>query len=301
MFVDVGCQRLFVEVIGAKLAIHDCEVRERPTVVLAHGGPAWDHLTLRVDFEPLEDVAQLVFYDHRGLGRSDVSDPGSWTLKQWAADLHELLEVLGIYRPIVLGQSFGGMVAQRFATDFPESYSGLILSSTAARFDLDEVVSTFRRLGGEELATLAHSFYTSSNAEHRDRFLQEGFPFYTIQKAEIGAHSPFKPDVLDHFFSDSGDARTFDYRSDLVRVSAPVLILGGDSDPVISANAVRELADSFSPGVSELHIFETCGHGPVRDQPSSALAILRDFIARVSSSEDRRTRHETPIGARHRG
>lgn len=284
MHVDVGDVRLFVEAVSTKLRIEGGNVTEKPTLVLVHGGPAWDHLTLRMDFESLSDVAQLVLYDHRGLGRSDVASPDSWRLTQWAADLNALIQRLGLERPIVLGQSFGGMVAQRFALDYPDAYSALVLSATAARFNLPEVIETFRTLGGDELADVATSFYTGADPRDRDRFLEEGFAFYTTSRTEIGALSPFKPDVLDHFFSPTGDAHTFDYREELARISKPVLVMGGDRDPVISANAVRELAASFRPGVAELMIFENCGHGPARDRPEAALRLLRDFIARVTAA-----------------
>lgn len=293
MRVTVGDIALFVETVGTKLRIEDGTVVEKPTIVLVHGGPAWDHMLMLPDFGVLSDMAQLVFYDHRGLGRSDVSTRDTWTLEQWAADLHDLIETLGLDRPIILGQSFGGMVTQRFALDYPDSYSGLILSATAARFNLPEVVETFRRLGGEPLAALATAFYTGADPEARDRFLVEGFRFYTQSGVRIGVLSPLKPDVLDHFFSDEGCARRFDYRAELKQVDQPVLVLGGDSDPVISANAVRELAASFRPEVVQLEIFDNCGHGPARDQPDLALPIIRSFLGRVAV-EDRKGASQAP-------
>ncbi|GBQ56921.1 alpha/beta fold hydrolase [Komagataeibacter swingsii] len=281
MLIDVGQQKLFFEVIGTKLRIAKGGVSEVPTVVFVHGGPAWDHLTLRMNFEQLQDVAQLIFYDHRGLGRSDVSTPAHWTLEQWAADLHGLIKTLGLEKPIVLGQSFGGMVAQKFAIDYPDDYSAIILSATAARFNLPEIVETFGTLGGPELRETALSFFTASGVEYRDRFLRECFPYYTVSTATIGALSPFKPDVLDHFFSDAGDGRFFDYRHALAAITKPVLVLGGDKDPVISPQAVCELAACFRPGIAELEIFDNCGHGPTRDRPEVALKLLRAFIQKV--------------------
>jgi pimeloyl-ACP methyl ester carboxylesterase len=282
MRVSVGDVRLFVEVVGQKLEVRDGVVVERPTVVLLHGGPMWDHLTLRTDFEPLADVAQLVFYDHRGLGRSDRSDRAHWTLKQWAADLAALLDKLGIAKPIVLGQSFGGMVAQQFAIDHPDRYAGLILSATAARFNLEEVVATFRLLGGDDMATLARDFFTAAGGARTYEFLERALPHYTWNRREIGALSPFEPHVLEHFFSDAGDGRRFDHRPHLKRLTAPTLILGGEADPVISAEAVQEAGAAFADGVATVVVYDQCGHGPTRDRPDLALPDLRRFIQRVA-------------------
>lgn len=282
MRVETKDVRLFVDVVGAKLRVRGDGAEEVPTIVFVHGGPAWDHLVLRTELAPLADDYQLVFYDHRGLGRSDASSPDRWTLSQWAADLHQLVTILGLRQPIVFGQSFGGMVVQRFALDYPDSYSALILSSTAARFNLPEVLDTFGELGGPELRALATSFYTAANAADRDRFLAEGLKHYTRSSTQIGALSSFKPDVLDHFFSDLGDGRRFDFRRELAQVSKPVLVLGGDCDPVISPRAVRELATCFPAGVARLEIFSECGHGPTRDQPEAALSVIRDFLHEVT-------------------
>nr|WP_047166159.1 alpha/beta hydrolase [Sphingomonas sp. Y57] len=281
MRVNVGDISLFMDVVGSQLAIEGGQVRSRPTVILLHGGPAWDHLALRPALEPLADVAQLVFYDHRGLGRSDRGEPARWNLRQWAADLHRLIGTLGVEKPIILGQSFGGFVAQRFAIDYPDSYAGLILLATAARFDLGPVVATFDRLGGTELARLARSFFTASDPSDRDRFLVEGLPHYTVSRSGIGALSLFEPHVLDHFFRIGGEAHSLDFRQMLPGLVAPALVVGGDRDPVILPAALRELGDSFSPGVAATHILEGCGHGPARDRPAEALALIRDFIAKV--------------------
>lgn len=284
MKIKVGDISLFVEVVGTKLKVEDGAIVERPTIVFLHGGPAWDHMLMLKDFLPLEDVGQLIFYDHRGLGRSDAATSESWTLDQWAADLARLIEALDLGRPIIFGQSFGGMVAQRFAINHPDAYSALILSATAARFNLPEVEENFRALGGEALGTLARSFFTAADPVARDRFLVEGFPFYTQSKVQIGASTPFVPDVLDHFFSAAGDAHRFDHRSQLKRVDKPVLILAGEDDPVTTAEAARELAAAFPPESVQLEILQRCGHGPARDRPDATLPIIGAFVDGVAQS-----------------
>jgi pimeloyl-ACP methyl ester carboxylesterase len=283
MRVSVGDIRLFVEVVGTKLRVEDGKVTERPTIVMVHGGPNWDHLTLRPDFEALADVAQLVFYDHRGLGRSDEATPASWTLKQWAQDLRGLIDALGLGKPIVFGQSFGGMVAQQLAIDHPDHYSALILSATGARFNLPEVVETYGRIGGPEMAADAQAYYTSPTKEQGERFRRDCMIYYTVSRKKIGAISPDKPVVRDHFFSTAGDAHSFDFRPDLHKVTAPTLIMAGDQDPVTSHHGAIEMAASFAPGVARLEILENCGHGPARDRPDVALDMIRDFVRTVAN------------------
>jgi proline iminopeptidase len=140
-------------------------------------------------------------------------------------------------------------------------------------------------LGGDDMSVLARSFFTGADAGHRDRFLAECLPLYTQSKTPIGANVDFEPDVLDHFFSGRGDAHRFDFRAGLAGVTVPTLIIGGDSDPVVPPEAVRELAASFPASVVRLQIFEQCGHGPARDRPVEALAAIRAFVRQIAESD----------------
>ena len=133
MFITVNGLRLFFDVEGAKLVPDGPQMRERPSVVLLHGGPGADHSHYRPQFSALAEVAQLVYYDHRGNGRSEAGPQAQWTLAQWGDDVRAFCDALGIVRPIVLGASFGGMVALSYATRHPAHAARLILLSTAAR------------------------------------------------------------------------------------------------------------------------------------------------------------------------
>ena len=84
MHVAVNGVRLFVDFDGAGLVADGDGMRERPTLVLLHGGPGLDHSSFKLELAELADVAQLVYVDHRGNGRSDRATPDTWRLDQWA-------------------------------------------------------------------------------------------------------------------------------------------------------------------------------------------------------------------------
>ena len=77
MRVQVGDVRLFFDVEGAKLRPDGATMREVPTVLLLHGGPGFDHSNYKPDFSRLAEIAQVVYLDHRGNGRSDHGDPAN--------------------------------------------------------------------------------------------------------------------------------------------------------------------------------------------------------------------------------
>ena len=121
---------------------------ERPSVLLLHGGPGMDHSFFKhgptYDYT---DVAQVIWYDHRGNGRSDRGSVEDWRLDVWADDVVRLCDALGVERPVVIGESFGGFVAQRYLARHPDHPGKVVLGCTAPRFDLDLVVSAFARRG----------------------------------------------------------------------------------------------------------------------------------------------------------
>lgn len=96
-------------------------------VLLAHGftGSKEDF------FEVADQLGQLGFRviapDHRGQNQSEHTSPTGYTLTQLATDLSEVIEQTNLTRPHLLGHSFGGLVAQEFALNYPDSISSLTL------------------------------------------------------------------------------------------------------------------------------------------------------------------------------
>ena len=116
MHVLVNGVRLFFDVEGAKLVPNGPAMREKPTLILLHDGPGFDHSIYKPAYSALAETAQIIYLDHRGNGRSEDGPKEGWNLAQWADDVRAFCDVLGIVKPIVLGASFGGMVALAYAT-----------------------------------------------------------------------------------------------------------------------------------------------------------------------------------------
>lgn len=71
MRVLVNGVRLYFDVEGAALVPDGPAMRQKPTVLLLHGGPGFDHTSYKPAYSALTDIAQLVYLDHRGNGRSE--------------------------------------------------------------------------------------------------------------------------------------------------------------------------------------------------------------------------------------
>ena len=140
--------RLFVDVEGPAFVPEGPRLREKPTLILMHGGPGYDHSSFKPLFSQLADLALIVYYDHRGHGRSDPRPPAEWTLDTFADDIVRLCDALGVVKPIVLGQSFGGFVAQRYIARHPQHAAKVVLSSTSPHLGLARKLVMFDKLGG---------------------------------------------------------------------------------------------------------------------------------------------------------
>src|SRR5215470_3983393 len=105
-----------------------------PCLVM-HGGLGVDHTQFRDALDPLGDVLRLVYYDHRGNGRSGRPPIETITLKQLADDADALRAHLGFERVAVLGHSYGGCIALRYVLDYPQRVSRLVLVGTTAAWD----------------------------------------------------------------------------------------------------------------------------------------------------------------------
>ena len=286
MRVLVNGVRLYFDVEGAGLVPDGSVMRDKPTLVLLHGGPGFDHSLYKPAFSALADVAQVVYLDHRGNGRSDAGPRESWTLAQWGDDVRAFCEVLGIERPIVYGASFGGMVALAYATRHPEHPGKLILVSTEAAggSHRERRVALFERLGGPDVGALARRRFLEGHTDEAtlDAWIRLAFPVYTRTPRDpaSGQRVRRNPDVLRWFTRPGGEAHTFNFFSALRRVQCLTLVMGGEDDPMVPIECQAEIAAAIAPKLVRFERFTNCGHAVVPDASERALAVIRDFIAR---------------------
>ncbi len=278
MYVEVDGARLFFDVDGPGVVMEGGAPRDRPTLLLLHGGPGFDHHSLKPAFRPLADTAQLVWLDHRGQGRSRggaADDPATWSLARWADDVRGLCDALGIVRPVVLGQSFGGFVAQAYLIRHPGHAAGVILSSTAARVTLDMMLTAAERRGGPAARALAGRLWSGVVSVGTDEAVAQG----ALAAGPEG--DPPRRAVLAHFAGEGREMWRMDFRDALRSVRSPVLVLAGDRDATVPWEATAEIADHLPRDRVAFHRFPDAGHGVFRDDPAGALALVRAFLARV--------------------
>lgn len=123
---------IYFDIEGAGLVPDGPRMRERPVAFLVHGGPGADHSIFKPGYSPLADRMQLVYFDHRGQGRSARGVAEKYTLDENVEDMEALREYLGLGPIVSIGASYGGIVTLAHAARYPASVSHLILIATAA-------------------------------------------------------------------------------------------------------------------------------------------------------------------------
>jgi proline iminopeptidase len=235
----------------------------------------------RPRFDELADVAQLIYLDHRGNGRSERRTPDEWTLAQWGDDVKTFCDTLGIARPVVLGYSFGGMVAQAYATGHPGHAGKLIFYSTSPKVDREENYAVFERLGGPHARAVAEARWKTPNSDTQRAYIEICYPLYN-RRATPNLDAPLRSinndAVAFHFGGPDGEAIRLDYRAGLATIQCPTLVVAGEDDPITPISRSELLAACIPAHLVRLARFPNAGHGVHNDDPAGAMALLREFI-----------------------
>lgn len=240
---------LFYETIGDA---------SRPPLVLIQGLGA-QMIGWRREF--CQRIADAGFYvirfDNRDVGESQKFDGLDYSVAEMAEDTAGLLDALGMPAAHIVGQSMGGMIAQELAARHPEKILTLALLYTSAstRFILqsgiersETVVIPTERAPFIE-AYLANEYLCRSRdyPQDTDWLRQLGGEAFDRDPRQTGLFR--QTDAVLH----SGE------RDDLVRIiTAPTVILVGDSDRLIDPAASDDLHDLIAG--STLRIFPGMGH-----------------------------------------
>jgi len=121
---------LRIPVTGAELYAR--EIGEGPAIIVLHGGPDFDHTYLLPELDRLADRYRLIYYDQRGRGRSAAHvQPEDVTLASDLDDLDKVRQYLHLDKVVLLGHSWGTVLALEYALRYPQNVSRLILMNPA--------------------------------------------------------------------------------------------------------------------------------------------------------------------------
>ncbi len=275
---------IFFDVDGASVVADGAQMRERLTAFLIHGGPGVDHAGLKGRYGALAQKMQLVYFDHRGQGRSARGDPQTYVLDENVEDMEALRRYLGLESIVSVGTSYGGIVAMAHAARYPRVVSHLILVATAAH---SGCVTRAKEIATErgtaaQIAQCEDLFAGRlDSVEKLRRYFEVMGPLYSRKNdpalSKLGLERAIlSPEALNRAHAPGGCLRPFDLRPELKAIRAPTLICAGRHDWVCAPEFSEEI-HRLIPG-SELRIFEESGHTIGGDEPENLLDAVAGFI-----------------------
>lgn len=239
-----------------------------PALVLLHGiganATAW-----RTQLDGLSDAFDVIAWDAPGYGRSD-DPPGDWPMAEYAEYLAGFLDALGIARTHLLGQSWGGVLAQAFYGKYPGRVRSLILSDTflgggAEREDNEaQLQARLRVVATMTPAEFGHARTPQVLAPDSPPGLLQEVETMLAQIHPVGYRS-----------AAIAIARA-DVRDVLPRIAVPTLVLCGELDRVVPPTVGTRLAGEIRD--VRVVTFPDVGHLGNMEQPDRYTATVREFL-----------------------
>ena len=256
-------------------------IGEGRPILLMHGGLGLDHAYLRPFFDRLSQAGQVIYYDHRGNGRSQaIEAPDEIDFDVLVADAAALVEFLGHDRVVLIGHSYGGFIAQAFAAAHPEMLSGLVLMNTAPVLDFEPRVSGT----DEQMAAFAKLFSgpMTDDGEFRETWGQ-------VVQMYFHDYDPVTGDDLDartrysHMAWNAAGPMLADFSmlDALPGIDVATLVICGAHDLILPPGPGGERMADLMPNATAI-TYENSAHFPFIEEES---AVMSD-IARWNGERD---------------
>jgi pimeloyl-ACP methyl ester carboxylesterase len=270
----------FIEVDGVRL--HYTDRGTGQPIVLIHGNAvAGDDWNTSGVADPLPGTYRVIVFDRPGFGHSERPRGRLWTATRQAELLHKALEQLGIERPVVVGHSWGAIVALSLAARHPADTAGLVLLSgyyfwtlrpdvlLVAAGALPVLGDVLRHTVSPWLGRLLMPLQKRamfSPAPVTARFRREYSDAMALRPSQIRATS------MDGALMIPGALGLRRHYDDL---RMPVLIMAGSGDKVVRKRSAERLHAAI-PG-SVLRIVEGAGHMVHHSAPRQVVEAIRSI------------------------
>lgn len=201
--------------------------------------------------------------DHPGFARSD-DFPALQDVQDLAFHYVDLLDRLGLDRPVVVGASFGGWIAAELAAYAPDRVGRLVLIDPIGLYVAGHPVGDLFLMSPEQtIRALFHDPSVAAGlfpAEHDIDFIMAMFRDETA----------FARFAWDPFCHDPRLPRM------LPRITAPTLVLFGDDDRLVPLAHGERYAELIPD--ARLELIPSCGHAAHMERPEAVAEAITTFV-----------------------
>jgi proline iminopeptidase len=290
-----------IPVGGAELYAR--EIGSGTPIIVLHGGPDFDQSYLLPEMDRFADSYRLIYYDQRGRGRSaEHVRPEDVTLASEMADLDKVRQFFHLDSFVLLGHSWGSVLALEYAIQHPEHVSQLIIMNPApaSAGDYNELKREWVEKRHDDMerkkAIASTAEYINGDPESVTAYYRVHFKTALAkpedyEKIVARFHSSFtKEGVLKaraveaRLMTETYSLPTFDLLPQLKSLHIPTLVITGDHE-LIPASTAEHIQESI-PG-ARMVTLKNCGHFSYLESPVEVHAALDAFLQAAPSPEHR--------------
>ena len=217
--------------------------------------------------EALQDEANILLADMRGHGLSDVVLETNG-LGHFANDVQSLMLNLGISKPVLVGLSVGGMIAQVLAGRMSEGIEKLVLCDTRHKIGNAEIWNErIRAVETEGLASISESVM--------QRWFSEQFRKENATEVQKYQNMLERTPVVGYIKTCEA-IRDADLTDLAGKISVPTLCVVGSEDKSTTVDEVLSLSQLIKG--SRFKVINGSGHIPCVDNPEVLVKLIKEFV-----------------------
>jgi proline iminopeptidase len=279
--------------------LYSREVGQGTAIIVLHGGPDFDHSYLLPELDRLSDSYHLMYYDQRGRGRSaDGVKPEDVTLASDIADIEKVRQYYHLESMVLLGHSWGTVLALEYALRHPKRVSRMILMNPApaSADDYQQLRKDWLEKRPEDMerrkAIADTAAYKEGNPDavisyYRIHFKpalvrQEDYE-KLITRMQAGFIRQGKEGIIkaraveSRLMNDTLSLPEYDLLPRLKSVKIPTLVITGDRE-FIPATTAEHIAQAIPN--ARIIILKDCGHFTYMESPDAVHKQIDAFFGR---------------------
>lgn len=295
-----GARRIPIETPRGTFSVWTKRVGNAPDlrVLLLHGGPGAtsEYFECFDSYLPLAAI-EYTYYDQLGCGRSDhPNDPSLWTLDRYVDEVEQVRRALGLNRSnfVLLGHSWGGILAMEYAIRHGDMLRGLVISNMMASAPaynryadevlipaLDPAIVTEARAleaaGDTESGRYEELLMGSYYLEHTLRMPLDEWPEPVIRAFTHTNRDIYVPMQGPSEMGMAGDAslKDWDRFDDLASIEVPTLVIGATHD-TMDPDHMRQMAERLPQG--QFLLCPNGSHMCMYDDQATYMSGLIEFL-----------------------
>lgn len=250
-------------------------------MILVPGGPGGNHTVYLPLVSKLLPYADLILFDPRACGRSELDDEKHCRIEDYIEDIEAIRQHFDVKKIILLGGSYGSMASLGYAIKYQHHLDKLILLAGAPSYKfLETAKENLDKKGTKQQIKVAQKLWNGSfnSAQEFSQFYSIMAPLYSTKPKDTppttSSGVPYNIKVTNLGFNDF--LRTFNYENELQNITHPTLIIWGEDDWINDVRYAELIASKIRNPT--LHILKDCGHFAEEDQPELFFEAINDFF-----------------------